>query len=71
MGQIQEALKQKDRAVASYKKAYELDQTQRELIVKIIQLLMELPVDPQRARSVVIQGWAIAEKFRYRIYFLL
>ena len=50
LGQVYEALKQKDKAVNSYKKAYDLDNVQKELVLKICELLIDLPIDPQRAR---------------------
>jgi len=56
LGQIYESLKQKEKAVGSYKKAFELDNSQKDLVLKICELLVDLPIDPQRAKYWVETG---------------
>lgn len=45
-GQIAEALGDKEGAVRSYRRSYDLDSQQRDLVFKICTLLCELPVSP-------------------------
>lgn len=45
-GQIAEALGDKDAAVKSYRRSYDLESTQKDLVFKICSLLCELPANP-------------------------
>lgn len=45
-GQISEALNNKDDAVRSYRRSYDLDSSQRDLVFKLCSLICELPPSP-------------------------
>lgn len=45
-GQIAEAVGEKEAAVRSYRRSYDLDSTQRDLVFKICSLICELPASP-------------------------
>lgn len=45
-GQIAEALGEKEAAVRSYRRSYDLDSSQRDLVFKICSLICELPASP-------------------------
>ncbi len=50
-GQVLEALQQRERALASYKNSYELDPSQKDVVVKVCELLASFgEVDKARAR---------------------
>lgn len=49
-GHILESQKEKQKALKSYKKAFELDNSQKEVVLKICELMCELPLDPEKAR---------------------
>jgi hypothetical protein len=45
-GQIYEALKVTDKALTAYRTCYQLDTTQKDVLMKILQLLLQLPLEP-------------------------
>ena len=48
-GQIFEKLKQPEKALGCYKRSYELDQS-NDLVLKICGLMVNLPIEPGRAK---------------------
>lgn len=50
MGQIYEQSGHLERAVQSYKRCLEIDDHQKDVVLKICELYCQLPVDPERAR---------------------
>ncbi|GAB6028232.1 hypothetical protein CHUAL_002421 [Chamberlinius hualienensis] len=50
MGQIHEHLGQLEKAVQSYKQTLEMDESQKDVVLKLCELYCKIPVDPERAR---------------------
>ncbi|KAL5004271.1 hypothetical protein ScPMuIL_017727 [Solemya velum] len=50
MGQIHEALNEKQKSVASYKRSLELDDKQKDLVLKICELYCTVDTEPERAK---------------------
>ncbi|XP_068685132.1 E3 SUMO-protein ligase RanBP2-like [Montipora foliosa] len=51
MGQLHESTGQLEKAVASYRRSLELNNTQKELVLKVVKLYCRVPVHPDRARA--------------------
>lgn len=51
-GQVLEALQQRDRALAAFKTSFDLDQSQRDVVLKVCELLLsgDGPIDKSKAR---------------------
>ncbi|XP_076322044.1 E3 SUMO-protein ligase RanBP2-like [Tachypleus tridentatus] len=50
MGQIYESCNNLEKALQSYKKSLELEENQKDVVIKICELYTKLPVDPETAR---------------------
>ncbi|ELT98927.1 hypothetical protein CAPTEDRAFT_229185 [Capitella teleta] len=50
MGQINEAMQSPDNALAAYKRSLELDDKQKDVLVKVCELCCHQDIDPERAR---------------------
>uniref|UniRef100_T1IZQ7 Nuclear pore complex protein Nup153 n=1 Tax=Strigamia maritima TaxID=126957 RepID=T1IZQ7_STRMM len=50
MGQIHEQTGHLEKALQSYKRSLELEENQKDVVLKICELYCQLPVDPERAR---------------------
>jgi hypothetical protein len=46
LGQIYEALKQPEKALTAYRTCYQLDTSQHDVLMMILQLLLQLPIEP-------------------------
>ncbi|XP_078378795.1 E3 SUMO-protein ligase RanBP2-like isoform X2 [Oculina patagonica] len=56
MGQLYEGMGQLEKAVASYRRSLELNNTQKELVLKVVKLYCSVPVHPDRARAWADRG---------------
>ncbi|CAH3192340.1 unnamed protein product, partial [Porites evermanni] len=74
MGQLYESLGELEKAVASYRRSLELNNTQKELVLKVVRLYCSVPVHPDRARAWADRGARLfpghPDVFQLRIHLL-
>ncbi|XP_022791125.1 RANBP2-like and GRIP domain-containing protein 2 isoform X1 [Stylophora pistillata] len=56
MGQLCEGMGELERAVASYRRSLELNNSQKELVLKVVKLYCNVPVHPERAKAWADRG---------------
>ncbi|RMX42139.1 hypothetical protein pdam_00001248 [Pocillopora damicornis] len=56
MGQLYEGVGELEKAVASYRRSLELNNSQKELVLKVVKLYCSVPVHPERAKAWADRG---------------